>query len=224
MEGFDKEAFGDRLQAEITERGWSVSDLQEKLKETVRKRTGRTRGTSYGSVWSYVNGQAPESGPRQEVVSALVELLDVLPGYLIHGGPATKEERALREDRGDEEPGFYEEIRTAIPQLERLDYVVAVAFMTHLHRWVKAHLRVDYQVEEDEVVRYAESVWDYLNAPFQAWSERIGKEVPVDPNGVSDYMMAMLHALNFSLQVVAPSGITHEDVESWPSLHSDEED
>lgn len=211
---FDPAALGRRLSGEVEQQGWNVKQLQKEL----RLKLGETYPhTSYGQVWSYVNGHAP-SQPRLEVVKAMAELLHVLPEYLMFGGPKTEEEERLRQEGQEREPDFFERLRLENPELRGLDYIVSVAFVTHVHRWVKAHLRAGFQVKEEEVVAYADSVWEHLNGPLKAWSRRIGREVPVDTLGASDYMVAALHALNFSLHLVAPAGVTHEDTESWPEL------
>jgi hypothetical protein len=82
---FDPVAFGARLNREIERAG--ITDVKA-LQRELQKRTSQ-RGTSYASVWSYVNGQAPSSGPRQAVVEALASIFGVLPTYLLHGGHRT---------------------------------------------------------------------------------------------------------------------------------------
>ena len=108
MPTFDPKAFGERLRDALEEGGWDV----KKLRQAVHTKTGGARGTSYGSVWSYVNGQAPID-PRREVVEALSELLDRLPEFLMYGeGPRTKREeqteKARKEARVHEEGGEIE--------------------------------------------------------------------------------------------------------------------
>lgn len=90
MTQFDPEAFGQRLTEALTERGWDVKTLQESLREE----TDTAPGTSYGSVWSYVRGKAPQD-PRQEVVEAMGRLLSRTPRYLLYGvGPKNSDEEA----------------------------------------------------------------------------------------------------------------------------------
>lgn len=100
---FDPEAFGRRLREamacpHVLPDGREVEELDVKnLQEQVRAATRGATGTSYGSIWSYVNGKAPLE-PRREVVEALGEILDRVPHYLMFGeGPRTPLEAARRE-------------------------------------------------------------------------------------------------------------------------------
>lgn len=208
---FDPEAFGDRVSDEMERNGWDITTLQERLK----REKPDARGTSYASVWSYVKGQAPARGPRPEVVEGLSELFSVRPEYLLHGGPRTEADAALR---AEEEPNPLDRLRAKIPELEEFDYSVQAALMTYMHRWVKAHVRVEREVTIEEAVNHAASVWEYMHGPLNAWAERVGKEVPIHKAGAEDYFMAMLHALNLSLQVAVPPGVDREQIESWPDL------
>ncbi len=79
--------------------------------------------------------------------------------------------------------------------------------MTYLQRWVHANIRAGVAVETDELVAHLKSVWTWVHEPFRAWGRRTGREpLALDRYGASDYMMAVLHALNFSLQVAQPPG------------------
>ena len=82
MPEFDPIPFGSRLKAAMADLDLDVKGLQRDLV----RRTNKARGTSYGNIWSYVNGQAPLE-PRREVVDALGEILDRLPDYLMFGTP-----------------------------------------------------------------------------------------------------------------------------------------
>ena len=99
MPTFDPAAFGARLRDAMEKRGFDVKKLREKVENEVISKTGKKRGTSYGTVWSYVNGQAPLE-PRREVVEALAEVLSperdhLLPHFLMFGeGPRTLAEAA----------------------------------------------------------------------------------------------------------------------------------
>lgn len=123
---FDPVAFGGRLKVELARRDWNVKALQEKL----RAKTGKIPGTSYGSLWSYVNGQAPIE-PRREAIEALAELLNILPHFLMTGdGPRTAVEAAAAADsvgaEGDEETQkaalLFHAMRSAEEQLGTLKY------------------------------------------------------------------------------------------------------
>lgn len=216
-EGFDPEAFGERLEQEMLAQGWDVQTLRDKL----TRETNGTRGTSYGAVWSYVNGQAPARGPRQKVVEGLAELFSVRPEYLLHGGPRTEAEAALQEEG---ETPLYKELRARIPELEDLDLAVQAALMTYMNRWVKAHRRVEYEVSVEDALEHTVSAWHYMHEPLRAWGRRIGKDLPLHRTGASDYLMAMLHALNMSLQVAAPPGVSYEDIQEWPDLEPPQEE
>ena len=92
MADFDPVSFGKRLREELKEQGWGVKRLREKL----LARTGAARGTSYGSVWSYVNGEAPAE-PHRKVVEAMSDLFGVMPGYLMFGGDRTAADARARQ-------------------------------------------------------------------------------------------------------------------------------
>ena len=86
--GLDPRELGKRLRAELRISGnMTVQSLQTELRE----RLGGARHTSYGSVWAYVNGRAPEKYNPQ-VLEAMARILQVRPGYLLHGGGRTEEE------------------------------------------------------------------------------------------------------------------------------------
>jgi transcriptional regulator with XRE-family HTH domain len=83
MEGFDAEWFGECIEEERKARGWTLQMLQSEL----AKQTRGARGTSYGAVWSYINGKAP-ADPRREVIEGFAELFAVRPEYLLRPGEA----------------------------------------------------------------------------------------------------------------------------------------
>jgi hypothetical protein len=90
MNRFDPEAFGRRLSRELGIKRWDVKRFQQELEKKV---AGARMGTSYGSVWSYVNGQAGTREPRRETVEAMASLFGVLPDHLLYGGPRTEAAR-----------------------------------------------------------------------------------------------------------------------------------
>jgi len=70
----------------------------KRLRERVADRTEDARGSSYGSVWSYVND--PPTNPREEIVRALAVELGVTFEWLATGaGPRTPQEAAILEGR-----------------------------------------------------------------------------------------------------------------------------
>lgn len=85
---FSPEAFGERLRRELA--GRDVKWFAQQLRDGTN-----VRGTSYGAVWAYVNGQAPADGPRPEVVQAMAKLLNVREDYLLYGGARTEYDRAI---------------------------------------------------------------------------------------------------------------------------------
>jgi transcriptional regulator with XRE-family HTH domain len=105
MGGFDPVAFGGRLREELERRGWDVKTFQQNVAAKV---PGSRMGTSYGSIWSYVNDQAPQE-PRRETVEAMAALLGVRPDYLLFGDHRTEadvraaqhSDAAVEEERND---------------------------------------------------------------------------------------------------------------------------
>jgi hypothetical protein len=223
MPEFDPKAFGSRLRGEMRERGVETKALQE----DVRERTGGARGTSYGSVWSYVNGQAPVE-PRREVVEAMAVELGVLPEYLLHGGPRTLAEAEVASAHEAEQPRFYARMLEELPRLKEFDPGLHMALLGVLERWATACERSGMTFDEDEVethmLGFLLSSWAFMWQPLESWARWLGREIQSDQRSVSDYLMAMCHALNLSMQAVAPPGLTADVVESWPPLPAEEED
>jgi len=130
----DPRALGERLSVRLQEKGWSYKEFQRK----VERAAGGARGTSYGSVWSYVNGEVAE--PRPRVVEAMAEVLGLSTSWLTYGdGPRTQKDiarTALGTDVGDEKARrlsslfrAMETARSRLPPLEaslleRRDHVV----------------------------------------------------------------------------------------------------
>lgn len=87
----DPTDFGRRLSSRLEEKGWAYKEFQRR----VRDATGGARGTSYGSVWAYVNGEVAE--PRPRIVAAMADVLGLSREWLATGtGPRTREEAARR--------------------------------------------------------------------------------------------------------------------------------
>ena len=95
MQPCDSSGLGERLERELKGKGWAITKLRSEV--TNRLGDGHPH-TSYGSVWSYVNGQAPDN-PRREVLEAMADALGVRVEYLLHDGPRTDAE-ASRESTG----------------------------------------------------------------------------------------------------------------------------
>ena len=221
MSTFDPVTFGERLRLRMDERGLDVKSLRQQVSDA----TGGARGTSYGTIWSYVKGHAPLE-PRREVVEALAALLDVLPEYLLHGGAKSQAEAAIleREEERDDSR-FNEWMLNELEDLDRLDASVHLALIALLHRWLTAMERSGRELESrDEAEAYLLSTWAFLWEPLKAWGRWIDRNVTVDQGSLSDYMTAMLHAMNLSLQVVAPPGLRPEDVATWPKYSTQEVD
>lgn len=78
-----------RLSSTLEERGWGYEDFHRRVREAA----AGARGSSYGSVWSYVNGKVAE--PRPRIVRAMADALGVTYEWLVSGqGPRTTEEAA----------------------------------------------------------------------------------------------------------------------------------
>lgn len=89
LSSVDSRALGERLSARLQEKGWSYKEFQRK----VQRAAEGARGTSYGTVWSYVNGEVAE--PRPRVVQAMAEVLGLSTEWLASGdGPRTHKEIA----------------------------------------------------------------------------------------------------------------------------------
>lgn len=98
----DPTVLGRRLASRLEEKGWAYKDFQRR----VRDASGGARGTSYGSIWAYVNGKVAE--PRPRIVAVMADVLGLSREWLATGrGPRTREEAARREVAAgrDADPG-----------------------------------------------------------------------------------------------------------------------
>ncbi|HUF69829.1 MAG TPA: hypothetical protein VMM79_14390 [Longimicrobiales bacterium] len=129
MGAFDPRGFGERLRRALDDGralGHNLSDVKA-LQAAVHQRTD-ARGTSYGSIWSYVNGQAPLE-PRREVVEALAVVLGVRVEWLLQDdGAMTEIEQHARETvsaaapRGEDSARkITEAFASIIPNFDRLN-------------------------------------------------------------------------------------------------------
>lgn len=85
----DSGSLAGRLAARLDEKGWGYEDFHRR----VRDAADGARGSSYGSVWGYVNGKVSE--PRPRIVQAMADVLGVRYEWLAAGdGPPTPEEAA----------------------------------------------------------------------------------------------------------------------------------
>jgi transcriptional regulator with XRE-family HTH domain len=120
----DSQVLGARLAASLQEKGWSYKEFQKK----VQRAAGGARGTSYGTIWSYVNGEVAEPKPR--VVRAMADALGLSTHWLVSGrGPRTQKEvvrESLHEDLRNETTArlgsllrAMETARSRLPPLER---------------------------------------------------------------------------------------------------------
>ena len=123
LSSVDSRALGERLSARLQEKGWSYKEFQQK----VHKAAAGARGTSYGTVWSYVKGEVAE--PRPRIVQAMADVLGLSPEWLASGdGPRTEKEVArgtLAAEIGDEKTHrlgtllrAMETARSRLPSLE----------------------------------------------------------------------------------------------------------
>lgn len=132
MPQVDPLALGKRLSKEMARSKLTL----EGFRLAVENRSGHARGTSYGSIWSYVNGQG-SAEPRRELIEAMADVLGVLPDYLLTGrGPRTKEDAAMQEAglyvderRDDEDIKRWRIVYRAISAAEsKLPYLATTSF------------------------------------------------------------------------------------------------
>ena len=205
----------------------SIRSLQQALHD---KRVP-VPGSSYANVHAYFRGRTK---PTLEFIEAAAEELGVNLEWLAFGKGAMTE-RDQREakaaaallEREDEREGslFTEWMLAELDDLDLLDTSVHLALMTLTQRWFTAMERSGRELEsEDEVKAYLLSTWAFLWAPLTAWGRWIDRDVTMDQGSLNDYMTAMLHAVNLSLQVVAPPGLTPEEVATWPKYPTEETD
>lgn len=197
MPTFDPKAFGERLRNALEARGWDV----KKLREAVHTKTGGARGTSYGSVWSYVKGQAPID-PRREVVEALADLLDRLPAFLMYGeGPMTKREEQAQKAQERVRPHGKESENA--PWQERHD-----AMRAGMHRRSLLWSRATYFYTTEAL--FQGLVIDFLESggeEFLTWS-------PEDIEEVAFWLVSLIDAPVDALRPVEPG--MNLAMRKWP--------
>ena len=187
-------------------------------------------GSSYANVHAYFRGRTK---PTLEFIEAAAKELVANPEWLaFEKGWMTEREQQEAEaaaailEREDERDGslFNEWMLEELEDLDRLDPSVHLALIALSHRWLTAMERSGRELESrDEAKAYLFSTWAFLWGPLTAWARWIDRDVTMDPGLLSDYMTAMLHAMNLSLQVVAPPGLTPEDVAAWPKYPTQKE-
>jgi len=204
MPEFDPVAFGRRIEEERKRLGWDLPTLQKKLAAV----TNGAPGTSYGSVWSYKAGKAPQH-VRREVVEGLAELFEVRPDYLLHGGGRTdfgaKVEAELEPDSDME--GFRERMFELAPFLHytesELDSSVfqqalrvSLAFTANNRRLGLSESKAGHD-EWEAALRFMN---EYIEAPGDYWTSKHGRPLTMERETFSLYVEAALHALRLSLQ------------------------
>jgi hypothetical protein len=217
------ETVKERLGRALKEAKRSIRSLQQALHEAGHP------GSSYANVHAYFKGRTK---PPVEFIEAAAKELRANPEWLAFGkGWMTEREQREAEataailEREDERDGslFNEWMLEELEGLDRLDASVHLALIALLHRWLTAMERSGRELESrDDAKAYLYLTWDFLWEPLTAWARWIDREVTMDSGSLSDYMTAMLHAMNLSLQVVAPPGLTPEDVAAWPKYPTEE--
>lgn len=172
---FEPTAFGRRLRDEMSAADLDVQALQVEVRRLVKAATGDTKGTSYGTIWSYVKGQAPIE-PRREVIDALARVFRVRPEWLAfdRGQRTDAEEAAARLAAGAPPPQL-DYVRTAlrevIPDLERLAYAEAALMSTWgllRGRWIDyAPAEATHTNQERADILLARRLAEALLAPLQ---------------------------------------------------------
>ena len=215
-----------RLEKARKEANRSIRSLQQALHD----KKVPVPGSSYANVHAYFKGR---TRPTLEFIKAAAEELGVKPEWLAFGnGWMTEREQREAEaaaallEREEEREGslFNERMLEELEGLDRLDPSVHLALHALVHRWLAAMERSGRELEsEDEVKAYLDLTWHFLREPLRAWARWIDRDVTMDSGSLSDYMTAMLHAMNLSLQVVAPPGLTPEEVATWPKYPNQKE-
>jgi len=200
MPGFNPVALGERLREEM---GKQTPPLDVKaLQKRVIENAGEARGTSYGSIWSYVNGQAPLE-PRREVIEGMATVFGVLPDYLLAGGPRTPEAKQVAELTAQAKVENYLEVLVTrlFPEWHELDRASQTLVQSAIERFETAGPREWWPANEDQVAGAAafaaflallrESVF----LPLWAWDDSPDLKAPA----VRDYLRSAIAAFTLSI-------------------------
>lgn len=110
----DTLGLGRRLSAELEERGMDLRTFHQEVSGA----SSEARGSSYGSVFSYVKGKISEEAVRPNIVQAMATVLGVRFEWLMNGkGPRTPQD-AAREELWEE--GEDQELETKVKALALL--------------------------------------------------------------------------------------------------------
>ena len=210
MPDFNPVGLGKRLKLEM-ERQQPPLDVKA-LQARVIEKAGAMRGTSYGSIWSYVKGQAPLE-PRREVIDALASVLGVLPSYLLAGGPRTPEEKDVADLAAERAKGNFLEalVDCAIPEFNELEIDAQGLLIQALARFRAAAPR-DWFPPDDKTRPYAVHLVAFLATlrqavfmPLWAWSDKPDLSEPA----TSDYIRGALAAFILSIPRQLPRPPTY---------------
>ncbi len=203
LQDVDANALSQRLSRRLREKGWGYQEFHKKVRDACRG----ARGSSYGSVWSYVNGKVTE--PRPTVVRAMADVLDLRYEWLVSGdGPETREhaarKAALQEEPGAEDQRHLERLMKAMERararlpathvglLSRRDHVLenlVIDLLTSQGRGLETY-------GEGEVAEAVGLVAWLLGLPLVM----LGQEALLKrPGGGERYVMAMATALRVAL-------------------------
>lgn len=193
-----------------------VKALQERVAAKV---PGKRMGTSYGSVWSYVNGKAPQE-PRRETVEAMADILGVRPEYLLFDEPRTEaariaEEQASAIDTGHSWPAEWRPILDAFPEFDHLDPAVRIMVMRLLEDVTEG--TVDPDATDDELMeaigRKLGLLLALLYTPLLTLRAPVTNLPPTDRR-FTRYAVAMLHAIEMAL--MGPPAVPGEEpTDEW---------
>jgi transcriptional regulator with XRE-family HTH domain len=191
---FDPIAFGERLRKEMDRTGKKTKPLHVELRDKLGK---EAPGTSYGQVWTYVNGQAPIE-PRREVLEALAEVFNVRVEFLAFGqGARTEAEEEVRRSQAPHtEQNFWSRVHDEIPDLAWLDLsvtgnLIGVTLRCHAFRTM-----VGRTVGGDGLLPLAEEWWRMVTNSAAAAEEILGVPIRQHHDAFSDYANGVLHALS----------------------------
>lgn len=206
---------GERIRAELARQRWSITAFSNMLRD--RGLTGR--GATRAMLYRYMN---QEVEPPPEFINTAAELLGVRAAWLATGEGARTEAEA-RAPRGDGQRDPVAVMQDAIPELERLDFIVTGNLYAASARLAAALERLgvpDAQPPE----ALAASLWEYVIAPAQRLGERVGRQLRVDGRAFGDYAVAMLHALTLGIEVAVPPDFSPDQLEDLEPIERQEDD
>lgn len=207
--------FGERLR-DAVDRWGSIRQFADVLKERGLSGKGATRTM----IHRYLND---ESVPPLEFIRMAATVLGVREEWLETGEGArtTAGERAREATQEGSETEAWDIVREELFWLKSVDVAAHATLMSFLARNHETAHRLGVEgLDLRHLWKLAdEIVW----APIMYWTDLLGKDIPVDPDEMSTYAVAVFNALTQAVSVAVPPGMTRQQLDELEDLAPSED-